>query len=890
MPSRPRRTRLATEIAAGYLLLGVLPLVMVVWAYFSASEQALEEEIRHNVAALADQKTARIEALALEHLRRVSLMAHHPAVQAALGETGPSLAPEALAHAAETFGAHDLLILDPRGRLVFSQAPPRHEALLRSVFERARTLLESDISDFAPGPEGAPPSAYVAAPVLSAGSLVGVVAMEIDASAVFDVLADTLSLGRTGETLAGGRITEGSIALFGPVRHERAAPVRLGEGDALAPLFERALRGERGVGAAVDDRGEPVLAAWRYLPSFRWGLVVKMDGTEALASVERLRVVGLWISGMAAVCSLIAATFLSRAITGPLKELGEATRALSRGQFDTPVTPAGSQEIADLAHAFNDMALELHTYHRGLERKVAERTRDLRDAKDRAEAATRAKTEFLAMMSHELRTPMNGILGMAELVRGRVLADPQALAWLNTIRQSGETLTVLLSDLLDMSRVDVGEVAFDQRPFAPREMAEALVALMQVPAAQKGLALRLDLPASLPEALLGDPARVRQILFNLLGNAIKFTETGEICLSVHQHPAAPGQVALAFAVSDTGPGIAPEARATLFQPFTQGDASIARRHGGAGLGLAIAKRLVDGMGGRLEVASRPGEGSTFTLVLSFAQTDARAGQPADPDTEVPDTPPLRVLMVEDEEVNRQVLAGLLTRAGHTVVVARHGPEALTLADGLPLDVALVDIRLPGMDGFEVARRLKELMAQHGQTYPLIAVTANLLREDREAYAAAGFQGVVGKPIDPHRLSQALSRAIQGQPLPETPLPPETEALLNEPLLRELEEALGLAELERLALLAEAALDAARQRLARALAERDAVAVADAAHRLAGSAGSNGMRATRALAKSLENTARENDWSRLRPLATALDTACPEGLAALKAWILTRQPK
>lgn len=890
------RASLALEIAAGYLLLAVLPLVLIVWAYFNISEGALVDEIRHGLALAADQKTARIEAIARDRMREAAALAYTPTVVEAM-ERLPQSSPQnqmILSRYAESFAARNLMLVTPQGMVVFASAGngigtadnlatgPLAATPLGNVFDRARTILESEVSDFASLTPGGEPTSFVAAPILKDGSLIGVFVLEMDPAAIFDIIGDHAGLGRTGETVVGGWAAPGRIGLFGPLRHgARLGGRQLDAGDSLGRLIGRALRGERGIDFAVDYRGEQVLAAWRYLPSFRWGVVVKIDVSETLAGVERLRTIGLWIAGIAVLFGIVVATFMSRAIAEPLRELGAATRALSRADFDTPLAIKGSQEITELAGAFNDMAIEIRTYHRGLERMVEERTRELSAAKDLAEAAIRAKNEFLAVISHELRTPMNGLMGMSELLKDRLQNDPTGLEYVGIIQQSGETLTVLLNDVLDISRIEAGQLAFDERLFSPAELVRSLVALMGLSATRKGLTLAAALPPDLPEAVRGDPARLRQVLLNLLGNAVKFTARGGVTIDVTAKPDG-DRVVLHFVVSDTGIGIPAAALDRVFEPFTQVDASTSRRYGGAGLGLAISKRLVDGMGGRISVHSRPGEGSTFLVELRL--TLAEGAQVAQADENRPSPlPPLRVLLVEDDEVNRKVLAGLLARDGHRVVSAESGDEALAAARGVVFDVALVDLRLPGMDGFEATRRLKALAGEDGRDLPVVAVTASLMADDLAACDAAGVLTVIAKPIDPARLNQALAAAVSGGALPARHgKESSNDEGLNLKLLMELVEALGAEEMARLALLAEASLAAGLQRIRRGEAQADAAEIAAGAHRVAGAAGSNGMVAARRLAKELEAAALADTVA--QPLIGDLEAECRRGLDSLKGWI------
>ena len=715
------------------------------------------------------------------------------------------LAPMATHHV----GLEEILILTKGGKVILSTNKAnegRFEALVHFSY-----LLPDDrlsfTPNFYPSPVSREPRMTLATHLLDQrGQTIGMLAIHLNLDRIDEIIRKRTGPGKTGETYLVGN-QGSSLALYnffvsGQGQDNQAFP----EGISSQGI-EQAMRGKNGRGEYRNYEDVPVIGVYHWLDNHDLALLAEMSSQEAFAPARKLAqtilATGLGLVGLLAVGVYLGALQIAR----PILAITHTATQVAAGDFQSTAPVLAENEIGVLARVFNQMIRQLRGLYTNLESEVEARTaalkqtnERLRQAKETADAANRAKSEFLANMSHELRTPLNAILGFTQLLTRSSAVSSTQLEYLDIISRSGEHLLTLINDVLEMAKIEAGQVTLNENSFDLYRLLDSLEEMLRLKADAKGLTLRFDRTTDIPQYIKTDEGKLRQVLINLLGNGIKFTQSGSVTLRVKmerpetaesrqqigeeendlqskiQNPKSkiPVPCPLLFEVEDTGPGISTPELARLFEPFVQTTTG-QKTQQGTGLGLTISRQFVRIMGGNLSVSSWVGRGSTFTFDIPVGLVEA-AEIPTQPISKrviglAPGQPQYRILIVEDRWENRHLLVKMLAPIGFELREAANGQEGVDAWKTWKPHLIWMDMRMPVMDGYEATRRIKSAAITPPQSTPhtphptphtpiIIALTASAFEESRSVVLAAGCDDFVRKPVQEKVIFDKMSKHLE----------------------------------------------------------------------------------------------------------------------------------
>lgn len=733
-----------------FLLIGLMAMTPLILALFQFAGDA-----RDRASAAAIEKVELLALLAAERQREIiedaatllTFLAEQPEIRAAGSPCSSLLA----RHVGLYTWASMLQYSDPQGARLCGNRPALREPNIgdRQYFQESLRRGEVVFSEMLVERATNEMMIIAAAPVLDSERPVGVLTLGI-VPAIFGSRAPSQML--PNENISMLVIDRGGVV----VARDPPAPDLVGENFSDRALVRVALATDIAFAEVEDLLGTRRLFAFRGLPGSDAVVAVGLEWEGAIGALDRalqnkIALIAMIILG-SALLGLLGSEFL---VFRPLRSLVETAEKLQSGDFRARPPIVGGAEISAVGRALDRLAHAVV-----LREKQLESSRDVAEqALARAEHAAKAKSEFLASMSHEIRTPLNGVIGYAEQLLDEEL-QPHQRRYAERIQNSSLALLTVVNDVLDFSQIESGRVALDPQPFALRALIDNTVSIVSGIAESRGLEMRVDIASDAPEILVGDEARLRQVLLNLLNNAIKFTRAGRVTVQVLSRGRDEKGEMLQFLVRDTGIGIPKNKRDNLFQRFSQVDQSVRREFGGSGLGLAISKRLVEVMGGEIGMESEVGRGSTFWITVTLP-----AGSGLSPDADEPPVgavQPGRILVVEDLEINQELARSLLVKEGHEVDVAANGAQAVSAVQAKAYNLVLMDIQMPVMDGISATRIIRAL-DHEARDLPIVAMTANVLPQQVRSFQQAGMNGHLAKPLRRRDLQRALSEWLNAEP-------------------------------------------------------------------------------------------------------------------------------
>ncbi|MEK6750558.1 MAG: ATP-binding protein [Pseudomonadota bacterium] len=805
--------KIVPRLLLGFLLLSPLPLATLTWFATRAFERSLQTQQITSLSAIADKKVEQIntylysrisdgQTLSKLRLTHEIVQGHFP-LHAQGRTAGASYKEKQQAFRAyisgfqENMHFYDLLLIDASGAILFSVAQPStngknvnslgvHDNRLAIAHQNAIALLQTQNTqafpyDFSEGKR----AIFVVAPIIIGGKAAGSLALQLDLEKLTAVTSDNTGLGTTGETVIAQR--EGDQVLYvGALRHIPDAAFRYRATlESRPPPMKAALLGDHGSGITYDYAGVGVLSAWRHLPALGWGMVVKQDSAEVFAPIHAFRNYSLVGLGLLLLVSGGIALVLGRSLVLPIQNLVAVTGRLARGDLSQRSANEGMIEFRQLGVAFNSMAERLQASHLDLEKQVNERTFELTQAqtalqqinidleqrvnertvelvaaKDAAEAANHTKNEFLASMSHELRTPLNAILGFAQLLSLDPQLSEDTHQQAREIERAGDHLLSLLSDLLDLARIESGRIELSMESVLVKTIIDDSLAMVEPIAKKYDVALINENATTSGTTVYADHVRLRQVVINLLSNAIKYNRkngTVRLCCGITDNR-------VRISIVDAGRGIAADKQARIFIPFDR----LGEERGtveGTGIGLVISKRIVNAMEGDIGFASVEGMGSTFWIEFSVAEsTRALLTEKPAPVAVVQHLHCPLVLYIEDNPLNLRLMRQIFAKRNDLKLRDAHTAElGIDIARAEHPALILMDINLPGMDGYAALKILKiDASTVH---IPVVALTANAMKGDKERGLTAGFAAYLTKPIDVAAVYAVLDEYIAGSPSP-----------------------------------------------------------------------------------------------------------------------------